>query len=81
VSASDGPSATGSGTVVHASVNGRSTELPAGTTVAQVVASLGTEGRGVAVALDGEVVPRSRWGHVTVADGSRLEVVTAAAGG
>jgi sulfur carrier protein len=62
-------------------VNGEPSGLPPGTTVAEVVASLCRSDRGVAVALDREVVPRSRWGSVVVADGASVEVVTAAAGG
>jgi sulfur carrier protein len=64
-------------------VNGDPRELPAGATVASVVASLpGTpEGRGVAVALDGEVVPRGQWQRTELDDGARLEVVVAVQGG
>jgi sulfur carrier protein len=65
----------------RATVNGRETELAAGTTVADVVAALCPTGRGVAVALDREVVPRSSWGAVVVPEGAAVEVVTAAAGG
>lgn len=68
-------------TVVHAVVNGEPVELAEGTTVADVVADVCRSDRGVAVALDREVVPRSRWGAVAVVEGSLLEVVTAAAGG
>jgi len=39
------------------------------------------DGRGVAVAMRGEVVPRSQWDHVAVIDGTTIEIVTAAAGG
>lgn len=39
------------------------------------------EPRGVAVALDGDVVPRSRWATTQVSDGMSVEIVTAAAGG
>lgn len=66
---------------VRAKVNGEDVELAAGTTVADVVARLGAGPRGVAVAVDREVVPRSRWAQHLVADGARVEVVTAAAGG
>jgi sulfur carrier protein len=64
-------------------VNGETRRLPDGTTVAAVVASLraAPEGRGVAVALDGEVVPRGMWGETELADGSRVEVVVAVQGG
>ncbi len=66
---------------VTATVNGSSTVLPGGATVADVVARLCCDGRGVAVAIDREVVPRSQWAAVVVADGAVVEVVTAAAGG
>jgi sulfur carrier protein len=68
-------------TVVHAVVNGDPMELPAGATVADVVATLCRSDRGVAVAIDREVVPRSCWDAVAVVEGSLVEVVTAAAGG
>lgn len=38
-------------------------------------------GRGVAVALDGEVVPRGRWDRTALAEGQRVEVVQAVQGG
>ena len=37
--------------------------------------------RGVAVAVNGTVVPRSAWSEVDLADGDRVEVLTAAQGG
>ncbi len=37
--------------------------------------------RGVAVALNGEVVHRGQWPSTVVGDGSYVEIVTAAAGG
>jgi sulfur carrier protein len=64
-------------------VNGEERELPPGTTVTALVAGLGlpAEGRGVAVAVDGEVVPRAEWGTHALADGARVEVLTAMQGG
>lgn len=53
----------------------------AAVTVADLVEQLGVGARGVAVALDGEIVPRSRWGETAVPDASAVEIVTAAAGG
>ena len=48
-----------------------------------VVASLpgAPEGRGVAVALDGEVVRRSAWDSIELGSGARVEVVVAVQGG
>jgi sulfur carrier protein len=68
---------------MRVTVNGEPRELPLGTTVAIVVVSLpgAPEGRGLAVALDGEVVPRGAWGQTELAEGARVEVVAAVQGG
>jgi sulfur carrier protein len=51
-------------------------------TVEDVLAALGVEAqRGVAVAVDAEVVPRGAWATTPVADGARVEIVTAVQGG
>jgi sulfur carrier protein len=42
---------------------------------------LAPDARGVAVAVDGEVVPRAGWETFAIADGSRVEVLTAMQGG
>jgi sulfur carrier protein len=62
-------------------VNGAPSEVPAGTTVADLVARCCPSPRGVAVAVAGEVVPRSEWAAVVPPDGAAVEIVTAAAGG
>ncbi len=64
-------------------VNGELRDVPAGTTVAAVVRSLpgAPEGRGVAVAVDGEVVPRGEWPRTQLAGGVKVEVVVAVQGG
>ena len=62
-------------------VNGEQRELSAGATVTSLVQELSAPPRGVAVAIDGEVVPRSEWDTTSVADGARLEVVVAVQGG
>jgi sulfur carrier protein len=67
--------------VTAVTLNGEPRELPAGATVATVVRELGADGRGVAVALDGEVVPRAEWGSTEVRDGQQLEVLRAVQGG
>ncbi|MGO9458349.1 MAG: sulfur carrier protein ThiS [Acidimicrobiales bacterium] len=66
---------------MRATVNGEAVELADGSTVAAVVARLCPSDRGVAVAVDREVVPRSVWDTVVVTEGASVEVVTAAAGG
>ena len=62
-------------------VNGAPADLAPGTTVADLVAARCTSTKGVAVALNGEVVPRSTWGSTQVTPGDDVEIVTAAAGG
>ena len=64
-------------------VNGKPQEFTTGTTVAGVIDALAEapEGRGVAVAVDGEVVPRGRWQQTELSDGAHVEVVAAVQGG
>jgi sulfur carrier protein len=64
-------------------LNGEEADLPAGASVAHAVAAAGapSDGRGVAAAVDGEVVPRDRWQEIELADGQRVEVVQAVQGG
>jgi sulfur carrier protein len=64
-------------------VNGERHELPAGSTLQNVVELLGNApgGRGVAVAVSGEVVPRGAWGSTELIDGAQIEVVAAVQGG
>jgi sulfur carrier protein len=68
---------------VNVTVNGSPCELPEDATVASVVAALtgAANGRGVAVALQGEVVPRGAWSQTTLPDGAEIEVVHAVQGG
>jgi sulfur carrier protein len=64
-------------------VNGEAVELGDAATVAAAVDRVGAEldRRGVAVAVDGEVVPRSAWERTELRDGQRVEVVGAIQGG
>lgn len=64
-------------------LNGEPHEHLPGEAVAALVESLGLpeRARGVAVAIDGEVVPRATWGTHAVPEGARVEVLTAMQGG
>lgn len=64
-------------------LNGEPIELPRGATVADAVAAAGVngDGRGVAVALDGEVVRRVDWQLTSLREGQTVEVVRAVQGG
>lgn len=69
------------GAPIHIVVNGESREIPAGTTVAELVVQLGLGGKPVAVERNREVVPRARHPETTLADGDRVELVTFVGGG
>jgi sulfur carrier protein len=62
-------------------VNGREMSVEPVLSVEALVTSLTAARRGVAVAVNGAVVPRSTWAVVTLADGDAVEVLTAAQGG
>ena len=64
-------------------INGDQREVPPTATVASLVELLGVAlgARGVAVALNGEVVSRGRWTDTKLAEGALIEVVAAIQGG
>ena len=64
-------------------LNGAERELAEGTTVQAAVEALDlpAAGRGVAVAVDAEVVPRTQWETHTLQDGARVEILRAIQGG
>ena len=62
-------------------LNGRAREASPGTTIGALLADFELPDRGVAVAIDAEVVPRGEWGDRTIEDGANVEVVTAVQGG
>jgi sulfur carrier protein len=66
---------------VHVTVNGATTDVDPDLTVAALIAARGEAPRRVAVALNGEVVPRSRWESTGLTDGDSVEVLAPTAGG
>lgn len=62
-------------------LNGIPTPVTAGSTLADLVTALALPDRGIALALDGEVVPRRRWPDTGIPEGACVEVVTAMQGG
>ncbi|MFZ1925967.1 MAG: sulfur carrier protein ThiS [Solirubrobacteraceae bacterium] len=64
-------------------LNGDPRDGPGEQTVAGLlrVLNLEPDARGIAVAVDGEVVPRAGWSSFAVPDGARVEVLTAMQGG
>jgi sulfur carrier protein len=61
-------------------VNDQEVQLDEHTTVAGMLVALGYPEKGIAVAVDWTVIPRSSW-QTALSDGSRVEVVTAVQGG
>jgi thiamine biosynthesis protein ThiS len=62
-------------------LNGDPYELPAGSTLLDLVAKLGRDPRTVAIERNGELVPRAQFGAAALAAGDRLEVVHFVQGG
>lgn len=64
-------------------LNGEERELSDGATVLSALALLDVteDARGIAVAVDREVVPRGAWQQTALADGAQVEVVMAIQGG
>ena len=64
-------------------LNGKPFALSSGDTVAELVGALGlpADGRGVAVAIDGAVLPHGAWSSVRLGPDDRVEIVVATQGG
>ncbi len=67
--------------MTQVTVNGEKHEFPSGTTLADLITQVTESPRGIAAAVDGEVVPRRAWPGTPLADGSVVEIVTAVQGG
>ena len=67
--------------VIHLTVNGENRQFAEPVTMRELVESLELTGRRIAVERNGEIVPRSQFGLVALADGDALEIVVAVGGG
>lgn len=69
--------------MISVTINGERHELPDEATVDAAASAAGAPagGRGVAVAIDGEVVPRGAWSQTRVLAGQEIEVLQAVQGG
>jgi sulfur carrier protein len=66
---------------VNVIVNGTPRELPRDITVGEAVRLVSAAMSGVAVAVNDEVVTRATWESTALAEGDRVEVLTAVQGG
>lgn len=62
-------------------VNGEAQRVPAGCTVAELVATRGLRPEQVAVELNRAIVPRATHGERALQQGDRVEIVTMVGGG
>lgn len=66
--------------MITITVNNETLEVDEQTTIEGLLETRGFPGKGIAVALDWSVLPRSEWDR-TLSEGARVEVVTAVQGG
>jgi sulfur carrier protein len=67
--------------MIKVTVNGDKRELSPDATLADLITQVTESARGIAAAVDGEVVPRRAWPDTALAEGSVVEIVTAVQGG
>ncbi|MEQ1590776.1 MAG: sulfur carrier protein ThiS [Thiobacillaceae bacterium] len=62
-------------------INGEARSFAAPLTLAQLVDNLSLLGKRIAIEKNGEIVPRSQYAEITLADNDHLEIVVAVGGG
>jgi sulfur carrier protein len=67
--------------VINLTINGTSRTFPSTLNIAELIEQLGYTGKRIALERNGEIVPRSTYANVHLADGDKLEVVVAVGGG
>ena len=66
---------------IHVQVNGETKELPAGTSVRDLLDQLGLNPGRVAIEYNLEILPKTKWEATQVAHGDRFEIVQFVGGG
>ena len=67
--------------MITITLNGKPRQIEEPASITDFLRALDINAGQVAVALNGEVVPRDRWPEATFADGDAVEVVRAVGGG
>ena len=62
-------------------LNGNPAQVDKVSTIAELIAHLGYEGKRIAVEQNGDIVPKSTHGSALLSDGDHLEIVVAVGGG
>jgi sulfur carrier protein len=69
-------------TLIQLIINGNSRDFPQSTiTAAELVSSLGLEGKRLAIERNGEIIPRGLFNQTQLYSGDKLEIVGAVGGG
>lgn len=66
---------------MHITVNGEATAVTEGATLAELLGQLHLAGQRLAIELNGDIVPRSRWAETLLRAGDKAEIVKAIGGG
>ncbi len=66
---------------MNISVNGAPTQVPAGVPMTALVEHLGLTGQRIAVEVNEELIPRSRFAEHRLTEGDRVEIIHAVGGG
>ena len=67
--------------MIALTINGQSRSFPAPLNAARLIEELALKGKRIALERNGEIVPRSQFDKVALADGDALEIVVAVGGG
>lgn len=67
--------------MISVTVNGEEQKIEQDSTVGSLVDDLGAGRRGIAAAVNSEVVPRSEWDRKAIATGDKVEILRAVQGG
>ena len=67
--------------VIGLSINGKPRQFDSAIMIADLIRDLGLEGKRIAVERNGEIVPRSEFVSIELADGDDIEIVGAVGGG
>ncbi len=67
--------------MIAITINGQSRSFPGPLNVARLIEKLDLKGKRIALERNGEIVPRSKFDRVALADGDALEIVVAVGGG
>lgn len=67
--------------MIEIRVNGEPRSISRGSTVTVLLETVGVLGQGIAIAINGEVVPRSMWQYHYIDEHDKIEILAIAQGG